>query len=286
MKDEFLFAKMTGEQVKEAVRSGKIILIPVGAIENHGDHLPVDTDNLPLVRMCEEAAKSRPDLIVCAPPIHYGYNEHNMDFAGTIDVYPTHFIDYCIDVGKSFARNGFQVILFVNGHGSNGILLEVAARQVTLKAKVKCASVSYWALVTEEVNRLRESPYPGGMSHACEFETSLYLYLDESRVVNEKMKANVVGKVAKDIWYDLFDGGPVRFVPRWSQVSPATMVSGDPTLASAEKGKAFFEAAVRRLIEVGEELVRLELLEPVDHQFKRKSEKSTRTGLGSLDYEV
>jgi creatinine amidohydrolase len=191
-----------------------------------------------------------------------------MDFPGTIDVYPTHFIEYCIDVGKSFARNGFQAILFVNGHGSNGILLEVAARQVTLKTNVKCASVSYWTLVTEEVNRRRESPYPGGMSHACEFETSLYLYLDEARVVREKMKANVVGRVAKDIWYDLFGGGPVRLVPRWSQVSPATMVSGDPTLASAEKGKAFFEAAVSRLIEIAEELVELRLAQPTDHQFR------------------
>jgi creatinine amidohydrolase len=268
MKPEHLFAKMNGDEVKQAASEGKAILIPVGAIENHGDHLPVDTDNMPLVRMCEEAARCRPELIVCAPPIHYGYNEHNMDFPGTIDVYPTHFIDYCIDVGKSFARNGFQAILFVNGHGSNGILLEVAARQVTLKTEVKCASVSYWTLVTEEVNRWRESPYPGGMSHACEFETSLYLYLDGARVVREKMKANVVGSVAKDIWYDLFGGGPVRLVPRWSQVSPATMVSGDPTLASAEKGKAFFDAAVSRLIEIAEELVELRLAQPTDHQFR------------------
>jgi creatinine amidohydrolase len=268
MENEFLFAKMTGEEVKEAASRGKVIFIPVGAIENHGAHLPVDTDNMPLVRMCQEAAQARPDLIVCAPAIHYGYNEHNMDFPGTIDVYPTHFIDYCIDVGKSFAHNGFETIVFVNGHGSNGILLEVAARQVTLKAAVKCASVSYWSLVTEEVKSLRESPEPGGMSHACEFETSLYLYLDEARVVKEKMAANVVGRVAKDIWYDLFGGGPIRLVSRWSQVSPTTMVSGDPTLATAEKGKVFFEAAVRRLIEVAEQLSELELSAPVDHQYK------------------
>jgi creatinine amidohydrolase len=268
MKNEYMFAKMTGDEVKEAARCKKAVFIPVGAIENHGTHLPVDTDNMPLVRMCKEAARSRPDLIVCAPPIHYGYNEHNMDFPGTIDIYPTHLIDYCIDVGKSFARNGFETIVFVNGHGSNGILLEVAARQVTLKAAVKCASVSYWSLVTEEVQELRESPQPGGMSHACEFETSLYLYLDDARVVKEKMMPNVIGRVTKDIWYDLFGGGPVRLVSRWSQVSPTTMVSGDPTLASAEKGKVFFEAAVRRLIEVAEQLSELELSAPVDHQYK------------------
>jgi creatinine amidohydrolase len=228
----------------------------------------VDTDNLAVTRLCEEAASSRADLIVCAPPIHYGYNEHNMDFPGTIDVYPTHFIGYCTDVGKSFAHNGFQVIVFVNGHGSNGILLEVSARQVTLKARVKCASISYWNLVVEEVAGLRESPFPGGMAHACEFETSLYLHLDESRVAKEEIEANVVAQVSKDIWQDLFGMSPVRFVTRWSQVSPATRVSGDPTLASAEKGKAFFEVAVKRLTEVVEQLVRLELPEPTNHQFK------------------
>jgi len=265
---EHLFAKMTGEQIVEAAKKNKAILIPVAAIENHGDHLPVDTDNIAVAQVCEGAAKSRPDLIICAPPIHYGYNEHNMDFPGTIDVHPTHFIGYCTDVGMSFARNGFQVILFVNGHGSNANLLEIAARQVTLKAKVKCASVSYWTLVSEEANRLRESPYPGGMSHAGEFETSLYLYLDKSRVITGKMKANVVGSVTKHMWYDLFGGGPIRFVPRWSQISPATMVSGDPTVASEEKGRVLYQAIVDRLIEAAGELLGLDLPEPTDHQFK------------------
>lgn len=268
MNDEYLFEKMNGAQAQEASRLGKAILIPVGAIENHGDHLPVDTDNMPLVRICQEAACQKNDRIICAPPIHYGYNEHNMDFPGTIDVYPTHFIDYCIDVGLSYARTGFQTILFVNGHGSNAILLEVVARQVTLKSKAKCATVNYWMLVKDEADRLRESPNPGGMSHACEFETSLYLYLDGNRVLREQMRPNVIGHVTKDMWYDLFGGGPLRFTPRWSQISPQTMVSGDPTLASKEKGKVFFETAVRRLIDVTEQLIELQLPDPTNHQYE------------------
>lgn len=268
MEDSYLMAKMTGGEIKSAAEMGRAVLIPVGAIENHGDHLPVDTDNLAVARVCQEATMSRPDLMLCAPTIHYGYNEHNMDFPGTIDVYPIHFIQYCLDIGLSFARTGFQVVLFVNGHGSNAILLEVVARQVMLKAKVKCASVSYWSLIGDEIDKLRESVFPGGMSHAGEFETSLYLHLDELHVIKAKMKPNIVGHVTKHIWHDLVKGSPVRFVARWSQLSPTTMVSGDPTLANAEKGKVWFEAAVSHLVEIVQELMELDLPDPVDHQLK------------------
>lgn len=268
MEDKYLFAKMTGEEIREAARMGKAVLVPVGAIENHGDHLPVDTDNLLAISVAEGAARSRPDLLVCAPPIHYGYNEHNMDFPGTIDVYPTHFIDYCFDVGLSLARTGFQVILFVSCHGSNQNLVDVVARQVTLKGNVKCASVRPWSLILNEISELRASVVPGGMGHAGEFETSLYLYLDEQRVVREKMKANVVGHLTKHIWFELTGSGPVRFVARYSRVSPTTMVCGDPTTATVEKGRIWFEAAVSRIVEVAQELLELELPDPVDHQYK------------------
>ena len=183
---EWRYAKLTWPEVRQAARDGKAILLPVAAIEQHGPHLPIDTDNVAALAVCERAAQADPNSLLCAPPIHYGFNEHNMDFPGTISVQAQHFIDYCYDVAVSFARHGFPLILFVNGHASNDPLLQVAARLATLHAQAACALVSYWDLAKEEVEEWRESEYPGGMDHAGEFETSIYLALDPARVQMDK----------------------------------------------------------------------------------------------------
>src|SRR3954454_6720011 len=128
-----LYATMTWEEVNEAVEDGRMVLIPVAAIEQHCRHLPIDMDNVAVTHICDRAAEQRPDLLLSVPPIHYGFNEHNMDFPGTITVQMETFLNYCADVADSFARQGFTRILFVNGHGSNAGLLNYAARKVTNK---------------------------------------------------------------------------------------------------------------------------------------------------------
>src|SRR4051794_35029019 len=120
MTDKSLFAEMTWPEVRKAVGERRVVLIPIGAIEQHGRHLPVDTDNVFAEEICGRAAERAPDAILSVPPIHYGFNDHNMDFPGTISVKMQHFIDYCFDVAASLAHQGFRRIILVNAHGSNG----------------------------------------------------------------------------------------------------------------------------------------------------------------------
>jgi creatinine amidohydrolase len=246
-----LLAKMTWEDVNEAAKARRVVLLPVGAIEQHGPHLPIDTDNLSVETVCLRAAEGAPDVLVCAPPVHYGFNEHNMDFPGTVTVDAEHFVHYCTDVAKSFGRMGFRRVLLVNGHGSNAHLLEQAARLATLGSPAKVASLSYWALITEEFAAIRESPFPGGTSHACEFETSTYLYLDPRHVKRDRI-APGIREQRKYFWEDLMGGSPVKFTD-WRSTQTDTGVGGDPTLATAEKGERIVEAAAARIIEVARE---------------------------------
>jgi creatinine amidohydrolase len=248
-----LYAKLRWSEVNDAVRQDKVIIVPVGAIEQHGPHLPIDTDNLIVGSICEEAAARASDRLLCAPPVHYGFNEHNMDFPGTINVWPGHFTNYCFDVAESLARQGFRNIVFVNGHGSNAILLEVSARLTNLKTNSQCASLSYWSLLGDVVSQLRESPYPGGMAHACELETSLYLFLSESDVDMSKAVKEINPSGSEFIFDDLMGSPPVKYVDHWSKHS-RTGIHGDPTLATREKGKAFFECAVESLVRVCDDM--------------------------------
>jgi creatinine amidohydrolase len=246
-----LLAKMTWEDVNEAVLARRVVLLPVGAIEQHGPHLPIDTDNLSVETVCARAAEAAPDVLVCAPPVHYGFNEHNMDFPGTVTVDAEHFVHYCTDVAMSFGRMGFRRVILVNGHGSNAHLLEQAARLATLGSPAKVASLSYWALVTEEFARIRESPFPGGTSHACEFETSTYLYLDPAHVKRDKIAPGIRRHTAY-FWEDLMGASPVKFTD-WRSTQTDTGVGGDPTLATAAKGEEIVTAAAARIVEVARE---------------------------------
>jgi creatinine amidohydrolase len=93
MTTKHLVTEMTWPEVNEAVRQRRVVLLPVGAIEQHGPHLPVDVDNRITVSVCEEAARRAPDILAAMPPIHYGYNAHNMDFPGTISIAMTNFLN-------------------------------------------------------------------------------------------------------------------------------------------------------------------------------------------------
>jgi len=242
-----LYRQLTWTEVREAAAQKKVIVVPVAAIEQHGYHLPIDVDNLAVECVTEEAARRSNGLILVAPMIHYGFNEHNMGFPGTINVREEVFMDFCYDVGHSFVRQGFDRIMYVNGHGSNQMLCNLVARRLVNTTPALAAALAYWNLAQESEKKLRESEYPGGMAHGCEFETSIYMYLKPELVQRDKMVAETPSKISQFIYDDLFGSGPVHFVNRWSRVTTSG-VEGDPFKATPEKGKEFTEEVIANLI--------------------------------------
>ena len=112
---------------------------------------------------------------------------------------------------------------------------------------------AWWNLLTvdkEFLPRWRQSKFPGGCSHACELETSLYLHLDGGNVRTDLIKSGTISFNAEESpfnWVDLFGAGPATVVS-WTSSYSATGVLGDAELATAEKGREAYEEAVRQLI--------------------------------------
>lgn len=263
-----LYRTLTWTEVRERAEQGAVIVIPVAAIEQHGYHLPIDTDNVLVEHVTEEAARRSDGLILTAPMIHYGFNEHNMGFPGTINVRETVFIDFVYDVAHSFVRQGFDRIVYVNGHGSNQMLCNLAARRIVNTTRALAGAVAHWALAREAVDQFRESEYPGGMAHACEFETSMYMYLKPELVEKDKMvPRETPSRLSRFLYDDLFGSGPVHMVNRWSRVTE-TGVEGDPLLATPEKGKAFAECAISNLVAFAREFRKLEVAPDVDLNYR------------------
>lgn len=257
-----LLERMTWPEARRAAQQGgRVVLLPVGAIEQHGPHLPVDVDNRIVVWLCNEAARRRPDLILSAPPIHYGFNEHNMGFPGTITVAIEHFINYVFDVCNSFVRQGHTRIVLINGHGSNAMPCALIARRIVNESNdALAAAISHWNLARDLAAEIRETAV-GGMAHACEYETSWYLFLDPAAVKMDRAVPDVMPMRTSFTWADLMAGdGPVAFTDDWSRVSNGSGVEGDPMTASIEKGERYAEAEVAHLIHFCEEFKAMQTL--------------------------
>lgn len=250
-----LYERLTWPEVRRAAAEERVCLVPVATLEDHGPHLPVDTDLRITAEVCRRTAEAAPDEIVLLPAIPHGYSPHHMDFPGPITIGWDTFTRYCTDVGSSLARHGFRRILYLNGHGSNQNLVETAARLVGVEhAGVLCAAAFYLsgkaALAT--VDGVRDSDR-GGMGHACELETSIYLAIDAGAVDMERAvdeRGYPAGEFAFMDWAD----GPLRLMPWWSSFS-LTGVQGDATKATAEKGEALLDAAVRECVGFVRELL-------------------------------
>jgi len=245
---EYRYNRLTWPEMNQAIEMQKVVILPTGSTEQHGQHLPLDTDAFLVEAVCLEVGRRAPDRVLVLPPISYGLNLHHIDFPGTIHIEPEVFVAFCVNVTKSVAYHGFKKILIVNGHGSNGPLVDLVARKTVLATQSLCAAVSYFSLALEAFHRVQDTPV---VAHSDEFETSLYLYLAPERVqMNHAGPGNdVMGKYVSS---DSTSNYPVRFNDYWGRWT-RTGVHGDPTTATAEKGKVIWEAAVAGLIEIVDE---------------------------------
>jgi creatinine amidohydrolase len=131
------YAEMSWPECRDAIAAGKVAVLPVATYEDHGYHLPIDTDVLLATEICDRAVARIPGEAVLIPPVSHGYSPHHMDFPGTITIGWETFTHYVRDVCTSLVQHGFTRILVVNGHGSNTPLVEMAARLTVLASDGK-----------------------------------------------------------------------------------------------------------------------------------------------------
>src|SRR5918999_3589835 len=250
-----LYERLTWPEVRRAAEEKRVCLVPVAMLEDHGPHLPVDTDLRITAEICSRAAEAAPDEILLLPAIPHGYSPHHMDFPGPITIEWDTFVRYCRDVGVSLARHGFTRMLFLNGHGSNQNLVETAARLVMLEHPGVLAAAAFHTSSEASarlIAEVRDSDY-GGLAHACELETSMYLAIDPEAVEMDKAvdeRGYPAGEHARIEWAD----GPLKLMPWWSSFS-RTGVQGAATLGTAEKGEALLGLAVEECVEFVRELL-------------------------------
>ena len=248
---EYRYEKLTWPEINDAGDLGKVCSVPCGAVEQHGHHLPLDVDLVCPTEIALGAGRQVPEKTLVLPVVAYGYTGHVMDFPGTINNHFEHFMHHVLDITRSLAYHGFKKIILLNGHGSNAPNLDLVARRTNLETDAECVHANWWSLLTVDPDFLpswRESKFPGGISHACELETSLYLYLEEEGVRIDKIHDHIstLNDGNPYLWTDLLGKGPAALVSWTSTYSPQG-VMGQPELATREKGEQVYVEAVKHL---------------------------------------
>ena len=245
-----------------------VVCIPIGAVEDHGEHMSISTDNDILegvLAACGERAAG--DLLIL-PVIPFGLDEHHMDFPGTIAIDVETTLAYLSQTAISVARHGFRHIFIVNGHGSNASICDLAARKVVLATGAICAATTINAavdpaLVADVLDAERKGG-PGSVGHACEYETAMMLHMHPERVDMSLAERDIGQLKLKYFNWDFPEPSAYSWQDYWSRFSRVG-VCGDAAAATPEFGRRMFELTVERFVEMAREFRTIPIKDRVDH---------------------
>ena len=239
---------LTRAEIAEARDAGALAVLTVGSCEQHGDHLPLDTDTLSAYRVTMAAAErcSQVHALVLPPP-GFGFSPHHQAWPGTITLRLSTFLALVTDVADSVHRAGFDRLLVVNGHGGNsGPLTAICTELVSRGLRV--AAVSYFG-----PGQAAWSPLvPGGKSgvgHACAYETAMQLALRPDE--RQRIESRIAGLPPRLVPAYVEGGGnPLQDTgATYAALFPAGDPGyyGDPAAATLEAGEQLLEATVAGL---------------------------------------
>ncbi|MFC6765906.1 creatininase family protein [Natrinema soli] len=227
---------------------GSVLVIPVGSIEQHGEHLPVLTDTLLADSVATAGAKRVANElpILVTPPVRPGYSPHHLSFGGTLTAEFETLLGLIRDTADSGLSNGFDAVVLVNGHGGNTPLIGAAVSELGREhPETEILGITYFELVTDLVDQIRDSDM-GGMAHGGEFETALMLYLYPELVDTDTMPATYWEEEYDLGGDDLVSGGPLSVYRPFEKYSDSGAI-GDPSVADETTGQQIFEGTAEAL---------------------------------------
>jgi len=240
--------EMTWPEARDAFRSRPVCVVPVGAVEQHGHHLPLNTDSINVCELARRAAEQAGNTLV-APVIDVGVSWNHINFPGTLSLRLRTLVDVIKDVSGCLARHGAGRIILLNGHGGNIAAVQAAAEELREEQGLTIGVV-YTPLLVERSKRVFESTIEW---HADEAETSATLFLNPEtvrmdRAVNEHPRP-VVSKFFKFEEEALTKSVVSYGLPKTDTISDSGTV-GDAKMATLEKGAAVMTEAIENLVHV------------------------------------
>ena len=241
---EIEWRKLRADQLRDLAKRDAIVIVPVGSIEQHGPHLPVEVDSMLGEQVALRTARlmdAHDQAVVVLPMLWTGLSEHHMSFGGTITLDQPTFAGVIECICRSVQRHGFNRVVLLNGHGGNENALRHITDDLTPRLGMPIVEFTYWLASTPEIAAILEKQKE--LQHACEAETSMMLAVRPELVAHDRIalaKANRSPTVS-----DIAGGGVYRW--RTTYASSASGVVGEPEAATADKGNRLFDAISKTL---------------------------------------
>src|SRR4051794_40006842 len=239
------WARLRASELRRCADDNAIVIVPIGATEQHGPHLPVMVDHRLAHEVAVRAARIvvAHEPIVVTPVIPFGMSEHHMSLGGTLtlDFATMQAVVRC--VCESAIRLGFRRIFILNGHGGNIAALETIVTELTVAHRLPIACSTYWQIAGQEIAGILDRQ--AGVLHACEAETSMIMAL-EAPDVDEDVLPQCQGELVAGS--SAIEGvNPAIY--RWRQIGTRSLngVIGDASTASADKGEQLLSVIAQRV---------------------------------------
>lgn len=244
IRNERFLAHLSWTQIRDLPKDPGVVILPVGAIEQHGPHLPTLTDTLLVTQILTHTLAQLPEEVHAwaLPAVNYGKSNEHLDFPGTMTLSTATLMAVLHELAASVKKAGFRRLAFFNGHGGNVAVLDAAARDIRANTGLLmfCLHPSLYC----------EAPFPVTPAeqrfgvHAGEIETSLVLALAPELVQMEQAVCHYPAFPTDVAPLFMFGQASAAWLSRdWSP----TGVFGDATAATPEKGTALLTAATAKL---------------------------------------
>ncbi|HEY0421105.1 MAG TPA: creatininase family protein [Acetobacteraceae bacterium] len=246
---EIEWRKLRAEQLRDCSARGAMVILPLGSIEQHGPHLPVEVDSMLGEQVALRTARRMTDAgnpALVLPMLWTGVSEHHMSFGGTITLDLPTYAAVVEGILRSVLRHGFRRVVLLNGHGGNENGLRCITDELTPKLGVPIVQFTYWHAAAEAIAAILETQK--GLRHACEAETSMMMATEPGLID----RAALQGARGPDQDRPELEAlvGPGVF--RWQALNARSRcgVIGEAPAATADKGERLLEAQSARVAEV------------------------------------
>lgn len=246
-------------EVEAHLKGSDLALVPIGATEQHGPHLPLMVDSGWAIAAAEGAALKAG--VLAAPPLHVGWSPHHLGFPGSLTLRPETLTQVTLEICESLVYHGFHRIVIVNGNRiANLPPLEIAASKLRHRTGAQVVIADVGLIAREEIDAICSSP-PGGQDHAGESETAFMLAWRPELADMTKAVTDIPERLS--VFHEPIEFEPTYYgnsisVVRTAADKPlmpgATGVSGDARAATAEKGARIIDAIVANLVQLIEEM--------------------------------
>lgn len=229
---------LSTKEFEERVDGDTVVILPLGVIEEHGEHLPLSTDSLQCEYVVEEIAKRTNALI--APPIRYGVCNTTRNFPGTVSIGFETLRSLVYDVLSEFARNGLRNVVIVSGHAGSSHLgaIRLAAKDIVDEEDMKVLALSDYEIIYDKGVAGKDEGHSGWI------ETSRVMAIRPDLIKGEGKKG-------------------VNKIPRYMVLRHPEKhwegVTGDPAKATKEKGEELNEMVIEEMVKMIEDMRRMEV---------------------------